>query len=164
MSELIQMIKNTTVPIICICNDHQKPGIRNGLAGYCYDIRFTRPRVEQIKAHLRKIVQSERINITEATIDQIIEASHQDIRQCIHSLQLYSSGAGGSRGGGGKGPFKKLNFEKKNIAINSFDSASSLLSSATNLHEKTERFFADYAWMPLFVHENYVGVQQKGIR
>lgn len=42
------MIKRTKVPIICICNDRQSPKIRS-LANYCFDLRFQRPRVEQIK-------------------------------------------------------------------------------------------------------------------
>ena len=48
MSELIQMIKRTKVPIICICNDRQSMKVRS-LANYCFDLRFQRPRVEQIK-------------------------------------------------------------------------------------------------------------------
>lgn len=42
------MIKSTKVPIICICNDRVLPKIRS-LANYCYDLRFPRPKVEQIK-------------------------------------------------------------------------------------------------------------------
>ena len=48
VAELIQMIKRTRVPIICICNDRQSRKIRS-LANYCFDLRFQRPRVEQIK-------------------------------------------------------------------------------------------------------------------
>lgn len=37
MAELIQMIKNTRVPIICICNDRQAQKIRS-LVPYCLDL------------------------------------------------------------------------------------------------------------------------------
>jgi len=37
MAELIQMIKNSHVPIICICNDRQAQKIRS-LVPYCMDL------------------------------------------------------------------------------------------------------------------------------
>ena len=48
MQELIQLIKSSHIPIICICNDRQSQKIRS-LANHCFDLRFQRPRVEQIK-------------------------------------------------------------------------------------------------------------------
>lgn len=48
IQELIQLIKMTKVPIICMCNDRNHPKIRS-LVNYCFDLRFQRPRVEQIK-------------------------------------------------------------------------------------------------------------------
>jgi len=46
--ELIQLIKRTRIPIICICNEKGHTKIRS-LSNYCFDLRFQRPRVEQIK-------------------------------------------------------------------------------------------------------------------
>lgn len=48
VAELIQMIKRTKIPIICICNDRQSTKVRS-LANHCFDLRFHRPRAEQIK-------------------------------------------------------------------------------------------------------------------
>ena len=48
--ELISLIKNTKIPVICMCNDRNSQKIRS-LANYCFDLRFQRPRVEQIKVH-----------------------------------------------------------------------------------------------------------------
>lgn len=48
MQELIGLIKNSNVPIICMCNDRNSQKMRS-LVNYCYDLRFSRPRVEQIK-------------------------------------------------------------------------------------------------------------------
>lgn len=48
IQELIQLIKTTRVPVICMCNDRNHPKIRS-LVNYCFDLRFSRPRVEQIK-------------------------------------------------------------------------------------------------------------------
>lgn len=48
VQELIQLIKQSRVPIICMCNDRNHPKIRS-LANYCFDLRFSKPRAEQIK-------------------------------------------------------------------------------------------------------------------
>lgn len=52
--ELISLIKNTKIPVICMCNDRNSQKIRS-LANYCFDLRFQRPRVEQIKVNLTNL-------------------------------------------------------------------------------------------------------------
>lgn len=103
ISELIDMIKTSMIPIICICNDRMSTKIRS-LANHCFDLRFQRPSAVQIKARLMTIKTRERINISPEVLDKIIEASNQDVRQCVYSLQLYASGAKGK-------------FEKKDISV-----------------------------------------------
>ena len=46
--ELVHLIKNTKIPIITMCNDRNHPKIRT-LSNHCFDLRFQRPRLEQIK-------------------------------------------------------------------------------------------------------------------
>ena len=41
MPALIKIIKNSRIPIICICNDRQNQKIRS-LASHCYDLKFSR--------------------------------------------------------------------------------------------------------------------------
>jgi replication factor C subunit 1 len=53
-AQLIQLIKKTKVPIICICNDRMSPKVRS-LANYCYDMRFRRPTADQIETRMKKI-------------------------------------------------------------------------------------------------------------
>lgn len=52
MQELIQLIKNTKIPIICICNDRQSQKIRS-LANHCFDLRFYKPRTEQLRVSVQ---------------------------------------------------------------------------------------------------------------
>ena len=40
--ELIELIKTTLVPIICICNDRDSPKVRS-LGSHCYDLKFKNP-------------------------------------------------------------------------------------------------------------------------
>lgn len=58
ISAIIDMIKKTKVPIICICNDRQATKIRS-LAGHCYDIKFHKPDRRLIIKRLQKIIQLE---------------------------------------------------------------------------------------------------------
>lgn len=58
IAAIINMIKSTKVPIICICNDRQSTKIRS-LAGHCYDIKFHKPDKRQIAKRLEKIIQAE---------------------------------------------------------------------------------------------------------
>lgn len=50
MQELINLIKSTKIPIICMCNDRNSQKVRS-LANYCFDLRFQRPRVDQVKVY-----------------------------------------------------------------------------------------------------------------
>lgn len=55
-AELINLIKKTKVPIICICNDRQSPKIRS-LVNHCYDMKFRRPMDSQVESRLKSIAQ-----------------------------------------------------------------------------------------------------------
>ncbi|KAG8233511.1 hypothetical protein J437_LFUL011672 [Ladona fulva] len=51
IAALIQLIKESCIPIICMCNDRSHPKIRS-LVGHCYDLRFQKPRMEQIRVRI----------------------------------------------------------------------------------------------------------------
>jgi replication factor C subunit 1 len=58
IAAIIQMIKNSKVPIICICNDRAAEKIRS-LAGHCYDIRFQKPQKLALVRRLKDILHAE---------------------------------------------------------------------------------------------------------
>lgn len=60
------------------------------LANYCLDLRFQRPRIEQIKAAILSIACKEHVNIPPAVLTEIIQASNQDIRQVRSSVFVLS--------------------------------------------------------------------------
>ena len=82
--ELIQMIKTTKIPIICICNDRQSMKIRS-LASHCYDLRF------QIKGAMMSVCFKEGLKIDPQVLREMIIASGQDVRQVMHDLSLWSA-------------------------------------------------------------------------
>ena len=48
VQELIALIKKSKIPVITMCNDRNHPKIRS-LANHCFDLRFYKPRLEQIR-------------------------------------------------------------------------------------------------------------------
>lgn len=89
IQELIQLIKNSKVPVICMCNDRNHPKMRS-LVNYCFDLRFNRPRVEQIKAAMMSVCFKEGIKITGDALGDIIVGSNQDVRQVLHNLSMWA--------------------------------------------------------------------------
>ncbi|XP_067138273.1 replication factor C subunit 1 [Centruroides vittatus] len=158
MQELIALIKSTKIPIICICNDRSSPKIRS-LANYCFDLRFMRPRVEQIKSAMMSIAFKEKIQISASILQDMIVASNQDIRQVMHNLSLWCAKkhltAEQAKGDIGKGT--------KNIKLGPFDVLRKIFTHSEtknmSIYEKSDLFFNDYSLIPLFVQENYINVQ-----
>ncbi|CAH8433424.1 unnamed protein product [Schistosoma bovis] len=162
MQELINMIKITQIPIICMCNDRQAIKIRS-LANYCLDLRFHRPRVEQIKSAVLSIACKENVNLPPDVLTNIIDSSNHDIRQVINNVQMWcSSGLIDSEG---------LKADalgaRKDLHLNAFDvirkvfapDISGSQGSVATFNESLDLFFQDYNLIPLFVEENYLNVR-----
>lgn len=56
ISAIIQMIKNSRIPIICICNDRRCEKIKS-LANHCYDISFHKPSKIAVVKRLKDILR-----------------------------------------------------------------------------------------------------------
>jgi replication factor C subunit 1 len=155
IQELILLIKRSRIPIICICNDRQHKKIRS-LANYCYDLRFPRPNIQQIRSGMLTILHRENIhNLKQEILDEIIQSCNQDIRQIIHSLNLWSI----------QGIDKNSSAAKmieKNINNNPFELCRLSFSDEFRnkyLSDKSDIFFSDYQLIPLLIQENYLQCQ-----
>ena len=82
---LIQVIKNSKTPIICVCNDRQSQKIMN-LLSHCLDLKFMKPTGVQIMNRVNFICRNEGLNIPETQLRQLVEASGFDLRQIINIL------------------------------------------------------------------------------
>ena len=54
INALIQIIKETRTPIICICNDGKSRKLQS-LLNYCYDLKFQRPSKESVIKRMKLI-------------------------------------------------------------------------------------------------------------
>ena len=76
--------------MLCICNDRQHPKVRS-LSNYCYDPKFAKPSVMQIRGAMLSICCKEGVSIRPEALDEIIIGANQDVRQVLHHLSLLSS-------------------------------------------------------------------------
>ncbi|KAJ4438820.1 hypothetical protein ANN_14772, partial [Periplaneta americana] len=158
MQELIQLIKNSRIPIICMCNDRHHPKVRS-LTNYCFDLQFSRPRVEQIRGAMMSVCFKEGIKISPEALNDIITGANHDVRQVLHHLSMWSVKE------------KQLSLEqakeesqkaKKNIKLGPWDVLRKVFSAdahkTMSILDKSDLFFHDYSLGPLFVQENYLSV------
>ncbi|XP_039919691.1 replication factor C subunit 1 isoform X2 [Hirundo rustica] len=160
IQELIGLIRHTKIPIICMCNDRNHPKMRS-LVHYCLDLRFQRPRLEQIKGAMMSIAFKEGLKIPPPAMQEIILAANQDIRQVLHNLNMWCA------------KDKSLTYDeaktdasraKKDIKLGPFDVVRKVFATGEeaarmSLIDKSDLFFHDYSLAPLFVQENYVHVK-----
>lgn len=160
IQELIGLIKHTKIPIICMCNDRNHPKIRS-LVHYCFDLRFQRPRVEQIKGAMLSIAYKEGLKIPPPAMNEIILGANQDIRQVLHNLSMWCAETKALTYDQAKADSHRA---KKDIKLGPFDVARKVFvtgeeTAHMSLMDKSDLFFHDYSIAPLFVQENYVHVK-----
>ncbi|KAI9594841.1 replication factor RFC1 C terminal domain-containing protein [Syncephalis fuscata] len=141
IAQLIQLIKKSKIPIICICNDRQSTKVRS-LANYCLDLRFRRPEAASIRSRIMSIAFKEGLKLQPNAIDHLVASTHSDIRQILN-IVIYR----GER-------------SEKHIALGPFDIIGKYLQNqaynSTNLAEKLDLYFHDYSIVPLMMQENYI--------
>ncbi|XP_041789343.1 replication factor C subunit 1 isoform X2 [Chelmon rostratus] len=161
IQEMIGLIRNSKIPIICMCNDRNHQKIRS-LANYCFDLRFQRPRLEQIKGAMMSIAFKEGIKIPPPALNEMILASNQDVRQVIHNLSMWSAKDKVMTYDQCK---SDANRARKDMKLGPFDVCRKVFAAGeeTNmsLMDKSDLFFHDYSLAPLFVQENYLHVRPK---
>lgn len=182
MSELIKMIKNSRVPIICICNDRQSQKMKS-LLPYCMDLRYRRPTKSVLATRAMDIAAREGLQVERNAAEALAESCGNDVRQVLNSLQMWASQEDGSR-------MSYKDLKKREHSINKdailrvslFDAARSILEgrrglSATSATEpvsspeeakkevnsffsRNDAFFVDYNFVGLLVQQNYLKVVQ----
>lgn len=161
MAELIALIKDSSIPIICMCNDRNHQKMRS-LVNYCFDLRFQRPRMEQIKGAMMSVCFKEQMKVDPKAVEEIISASNNDIRQTINYLAMLSAGKDMPQ----KAGEDKANVMKKDLKVGPWEVVRKVFSAdehkRMSIHDKADLFFQDYSMGPLFVQENYLQVTPAG--
>lgn len=155
LQELLGLIKNTDVPIICTCNDRFNMKMKS-ISMHSYDLRFHKLRVEQIRSSMKSLCFKENIKISTEDLDRLIESTNHDIRQVINHLEFLS----------GQTPHVEESDKKhsnKNFKLGPFDVVKVAFNAEEqknmNLNDKISLYFHDYNIAPLFIQENYLSVR-----
>ena len=138
ISCLTECIKETNIPIICICNNKFDQSIKP-ILNYCFDTKMTKPSYQEVYILLYNIVVTEKIKIKEQELKELYEQSNGDIRFIINTLQF------GMRKG-------KKNIQSSNI----FDTTGKLLSMDETIDSKYETYWLSNDLHPLMIQENYI--------
>jgi replication factor C subunit 1 len=144
---LIQLIKKSKLPVICVCNDRQDSKIRS-LANHCYDLRFLKPTPAEVAGRAQTAANAEGLKLSHPELVDIAESLSCDIRQVLNHLQLIkTSGAKLS----GKG--------QKDESMDPFQVVKGLFTSSVartwDYAKRNELFYLDYDLIPLLVQQNY---------
>ena len=161
IAEIINLIKSSKVPVIAMCNDRNHQKIRS-LASHCFDLRFNKPRVEQIKAAMMSVCFNEKIQIKPEALSELIMGCGQDVRQVLNHLSMVR--ANGVEGGGKMEvdqAKKDVPMSKKtSIKVGPWDVCKMVFNTENHktmsLKDKSDLYFHDYNLAGLFVQENYL--------
>ncbi|KAG0259627.1 hypothetical protein BG011_002518 [Mortierella polycephala] len=156
VAQLIAFIKRTQVPIICICNDRQSLKVRS-LINSCFDMRFQRPQVNQVRSRLLTILHKEGRKIPPNVLDKLVSGSQSDIRQVLNMLSTWSLTKQTMDYDEGSALSKA---SEKYVALNPFQIAEQLLVEthyrSLSFADKFDAYFNDYQLAPLMIQENYI--------
>ena len=177
MAELIQMIKHSKVPIICICNDRQSQKMKS-LLPYCMDLRFKRPVKSVLAIRAVRIAQMEGLTVERNAAEAIAESCGNDVRQVFNCLQMWANKKGQGGQSDGNLTYKVLKEREKAInkdeilRVSLFDAAKTVMEGPKNLsgtsakahvdslYKRSDAFFVDYSLVGLLVQQNYLKVMQ----
>ena len=158
ISALIDIIKKTKIPIICIANDRQSQKLKS-LVNYCYDLKFMKPDKRQIVQRMLAICEEEGINCEVNALEYICESCNNDIRQFLNFIEMYSKT---HKSITFKDISNNMNSYNKDtsVMLSNFDAAGKLLNSSNskkmNTRQLLDLYFIDYDLIPLLIYENYL--------
>lgn len=155
MAELIQLIKKTKIPVICMANDKDSQKMRS-LKNHVYVNNFRKMQAKQLVGAVRTILFKEGIKIEQPALMSIIEGTNCDMRQILNNLEMWSHTAKHLTFDGVK---QDISDTTKNVKENPFQFVGQFFSPQLHQKKMDERinlYFNDYSLSPLFVQEMYL--------
>lgn len=146
--ELVNVIKQSKVPIICICNDKTHVKMKT-LSSHCLSLHFRKLDARSILPRIKDILKKEGKYLNDGILNEVVTNSNGDMRYALNTIQSIVSRDVVSMESISK------NLVKKNALRGTFEIASELFQRRS-IADKINMYFEDYSLMPLFVHENYL--------
>jgi replication factor C subunit 1 len=140
ISSLVECIKESKIPIICICDDRYCQNIKPVL-NYCFDIKMLRPSFDEVYPLIYEVVINEKIKIGKSKVDKLYAQSNGDIRYILNTLQM---------------GIHKMDTRKNIQSSNIFDTTGTLFKMDNSLDNKWNTYWMAHDIHGLMVHENYI--------
>jgi replication factor C subunit 1 len=140
ISTLVECIKETQIPIICICDDRYNQNIKP-ILNYCVDFKLVKPSYDDVYRLIYNVVTNENIKISKQGVDKLYQQSNGDIRFILNSLQL---------------GLKKGDTSKNIQSLNIFDTTGKLFSMETSIDDKVKYYWMAHDIHTLMIQENYI--------
>ena len=140
IASIVECIKETQIPIICICDDRYSQNIKP-ILNYCFDIKLSKPSYDDIYVLVYNVVTNEKIKIGQSGVRKLYEQSNGDIRYILNALQM---------------GVKTTNTSKNIQSTNIFDTSAKLFLMDLSLEEKWNYYWMAHDIHGLMVHENYI--------
>lgn len=153
-AELIQLIKTSKTPIICICNDRQSTKVKS-LANHSYDLRMRRPTKQQISKRLMDIGQQEGLQIEKNAIEEAADRCGNDIRQLLTQMQRWRLTTTSITYNDMIQPTSQ-HHKDESLRLNPFSATQHIFQRDLTFEARNEAYFVDYDMMPLMIQENYI--------
>eukprot|EP01114_Cavostelium_apophysatum_P000024 TRINITY_DN1002_c0_g1_i1.p1 TRINITY_DN1002_c0_g1~~TRINITY_DN1002_c0_g1_i1.p1 ORF type:complete len:1069 (+),score=408.29 TRINITY_DN1002_c0_g1_i1:220-3426(+) len=157
MAELILLIKKSTTPIICICNDRMSQKVRS-LANYCEDFRFRKPTTQQAVGRIITIARKEGFRVEQLAVERLLESTQCDLRQTLNVLQMWRRNSS-SFASTDENFKEKLDKAMKDIDRGIFEVVPKIFQAKVPLAAKFDYFYVDSSIIPLMVQENYLTIR-----
>ncbi len=159
-NELIQMIKKTQIPIVCICNDRQSTKVKS-LRNHCMELKYNKPNFGEVANRIRMIARAEKFELKDSDAERIVKTSNCDMRLAVNLLHTWFSGSGANA----SIPRNNLS-ASKDTQMGPFDAARNLFSGQMelSLEDRMGLYFLDYQLVPLFIQENYLSTTPDSAR
>lgn len=141
ISTIIECIKETKIPIICICDNKYDQNIKPVLS-YCEEFKMVKPSYQEVYSLMYNVVINEKIRIKESQIKSLYEQSNGDIRFMLNTLQF--------------GGYNNQNCIKNIQSLNIFETTGKLLSIDETLENKYETYWLSNDLHTLMIQENYI--------
>jgi len=137
---LLECIKESEIPIICICDDRYSQSLKPILP-YCFDIKMTKPLYDEVYPLIYKVVTNENIKINKSKVDKLFNESNGDIRYILNQLQL---------------GIKKINIFKDLQSSNIFETTGLLFNMDAEIDDKYRNYWSAHDIHTLMIQENYI--------
>ncbi|KAL2346835.1 hypothetical protein Fmac_000835 [Flemingia macrophylla] len=89
VADLIDSIKKSKIPIICICNDRYSQKLKS-LVNYCLLLSYRKPTKQQMAKRLMDVAKAEGLQVNEIALEELAERCNGDMRMALNQLQYMS--------------------------------------------------------------------------